>query len=354
MEIQNPVLCLTHSGRITTGRFCSREHLERRFSRSGRLENLPPLHHLRPQRIHRDGAISFYRLQFDCGRAMRILPLCVVKTKPRAQHVARLDDYRLLVAFEGSVECWRFHSPLGTMNPGAQAEYRVEHSFSHPLLCGIRTIYPLQRERVVLACSGPDAVLIFNWSTGRLERCLRMPADLYGHNYELSPEVDLHRNYIGNDRQTTHLNAAYPDPGGRRILVSTLIQGAIGCFDLETGGYRELARGFTGCHGARLDHRGQIYFADSCSGTLVFLDRDGTVSARFPTPSRWLHDALQLAPDIFALALADSNELRVVHLGTGELLFRQKFLTCPSLLLQPLYRLLPKWIGNSLQFLSLV
>ncbi len=354
MESQPLVLCLSHSSRITIRRFCSRQHLERRFSRPGRLEDLPPLHQLPHMRPHRHGALSFYRLDRLSDPSPRIEPLHVIKTKYRIQHAARLDERRILVAHEGSVARWRFEAPLLALRPESRAAYRVEHEFRHPLLCGIRTIHRMDGERVALACSAPDAVLIFNWASGQLERCLRMPADLYGQNYELAAETDLHRHYIGNDRQTTHLNAAFPEPGGTRILVSSLIQGAIGCFDLDSGAYRELARGFTGCHGARFDHRGQIYFADSCSGELVFLDDRGAAAHRFSTGSFWLHDAMELLPGIFAFAHADSNELRVLHLETGALLFQKKFLTCPNLLLQPLYRYLPGWIGNSLQFLALV
>ena len=45
--------------------------------------------------------------------------------------------------------------------------------------------------------------------------------------------------------------------------MSTLIQGAIGWFDLD-GAYRELLRGYAGCHGVRADLRtDQLFFCDT-------------------------------------------------------------------------------------------
>ena len=127
-----------------------------------------------------------------------------------------------------------------------------------------------------------------------IERSLRMPASLYGHNYTLTSEMDLRRHYIHDGCQTTHLNAASVDREGRRAVVSTLIQGAIGLFDLRTGDYQEIARGFVGCHGARFSDRDEIYLADSPRGCLIFLGPGGRVTRRFETGSLWLHDVQQI------------------------------------------------------------
>ena len=47
-------------------------------------------------------------------------------------------------------------------------------------------------------------------------------------------------------------NAAFADRTGRYLAVSTLIQGAVGVFDLEKGRYDEVTRGFVGCQ--QVDH----------------------------------------------------------------------------------------------------
>ena len=81
------------------------------------------------------------------------------------------------------------------------------------------------------------------------------------------------RDADGNDLQTTHINDASSMDGGSRVVVSTLIQGAIGVFDLGGGSYQEVTRGLVGCHAARVNDEGVIYFADNCGGALVELER---------------------------------------------------------------------------------
>jgi hypothetical protein len=137
--------------------------------------------------------------------------------------------------------------------------------------------------------------------------------------------MDLRRHYVGDDLQIAHVNAAFGDRTGRYVAVSTLIQGAVGVFDLETGRYEEVTRGFVGCHGARFDDRGNLYFADSTTGMLVTLTEEGKIARRFGTGSRWLHDVQQLRGSIYAFALADANELRVYDVEKDELLFRATF-----------------------------
>jgi hypothetical protein len=136
------------------------------------------------------------------------------------------------------------------------------------------------------------------------------------------------------------------------VAVSALIPGAVGTFDLATGGYRELARGFVGCHGARWGDGGGVYFADSPAGALVQLDGGGAVARRFETGSRWLHDVQQLAGSLYAFALADRNELRLYDVEKGTLLARRRLFTWPFGSLFSLARRLPFWLGNSTQALS--
>lgn len=331
-------LALTHSSRRTNLDRCSAEFLSRRFGDPRRLDRLPPFEILPPPKLLYSGAVSLFRVLEDDGR-FRLDRIGTVKDGEKIQHVALLDGGDLLVGFEHRVERWR-------------PPRRLVRRYGHPHLAGLHTVEPLDGGRAALSCSSPDAVLILDLESGEVERTLRLPADLYGRNYDLSADRDLRRHFIGDEQQTTHVNQAFPFDGGRRILVSTLIQGAVGVFDLATGAYEEMARGFVGCHGARVSEEGRIYFADSPNGHLVFLDERGAVTRRFDAGSRWLHDVQQIRGAVYAFALADSNELRLWDIDHGTLLARRRFFTWPVEGLFGVARRIPRWLGNSTQALS--
>ncbi|HKI01600.1 MAG TPA: hypothetical protein VKK31_06440 [Thermoanaerobaculia bacterium] len=333
----NPLgtLALTHSSRRTNLSRCSAEFLARRFGDPGRLDRLPPFESLPPPEPLYCGAASFVEILEDARGQLHFRPGASWKDREKVQHVVALGD-GLLVGFEQRVEL------LG-------------RRYEHPLLAGLHTVAPLPGGRALLSCSASDALLVLDLATGEVEKVLRMPANLYGRNYDLGPGMDLRRHHIGDEQQTTHVNAAHPFDGGRRAVVSTLIQGAVGVFDLETGAYEEIVRGFVGCHGARVSAAGEVYFADSTAGHLVFLDDRGRTARRFDTGSRWLHDVQQIRGSIYAFALADANELRVWDIDQGdcgELLYRRRFFTWPVEGLFGLARRAPFWLGNSTQALS--
>lgn len=330
-------LALTHSSRRTNLARCSAEFLARRFGDPARLQRLPPFDSLPPPQLLYSGAVSFFEILEDQG-SLRWRLRGTIKHREKIQQVARLADGDLLVGYEHHVERWRSR--------------RLIRRYEHPHLAGLHTVEPIDGDRAILSCSASDAVLVLNLGTGEVERTLRMPASRYGSNYDLTLEHDLRRHFIGDEQQTTHLNQAFPFDGGRRVLVSTLIQGAIGVFDLQTGAYEEIARGFIGCHGARVSAEGRIYFADSPAGHLVFLNGEGQVARRFDAGSHWLHDVQQIAGSVYAFALADANELAVWDIDRGKLLLRQRFFTWPVEGLFSLARRLPSWLGNSVQALS--
>ncbi|HEX4964122.1 MAG TPA: hypothetical protein VF173_25070 [Thermoanaerobaculia bacterium] len=343
------VLTLTHSSRTTNLARCSVQFLTRRFGDPARLRDLPPFESLPPAEVLYSGAVSFYRVWMDGGR-VRLEPFGQVRSRDRIQHVAILGADDLLAGFENRVERWHLRSPLGRRSLVA-SDIEVVGRFEHPHLVGLHTVEPLGDGRVALACSTPDAVLILDLESGGVERTLRLPPALYGQGYELRESDDLRRHAIPDEAQATHINAAHR-AGGSRLVVSTLIQGAIGFFDLASGAYEEICRGFVGCHGARVSAEGEVYFADSAAGTLVFLNSDGRIARCFGTGSRWLHDVQQLAGGVYAFALADSNELRVYDVASGELLWRRRFLLWPLPGMFGAARLLPGWLGNSVQALG--
>jgi hypothetical protein len=263
------------------------------------------------------------------------------------------------MGYEHRVVRWRPRAPLAELERITAADFQVTARCDHPHLAGLHTLDPLAGGPVALSCSAADAVLLLDPASGQVERTLRLPRDLYGRSYDLAPGMDLRRHYIHDELQATHVNAAFGDAAGRWIAVSTLIQGAIGVFDLQTGRYEEITRGFVGCHGARFDDKGNLYFADSTAGHLVVLTDDGKIARRFAVASRWLHDVQQIRGGaqggIQAFALADANELQVWDVERDEMIFREAF---------PVWAVAdpdhpdrggeapPGWIGNSVQALG--
>jgi hypothetical protein len=349
-------LTLTHSSRTTNLARCSVQFLTRRFGDPGRLRDLPPLATFGPAEVLYSGAVSFYRVSREAEGRVRLAVLGAIRHRDRLQHVVRYAAKgadELLAGFENRLERWRLRAPLEDLRRVTRKDVTVVRRYEHPHLVGLHTVEPLEGGRVALACSASDAVLVLDLASGEVERTLRLPASLYGAGYDLEG-ADLRRHAIGDEGQTTHVNAAHR-AGASGLVVSTLIQGAIGRFDLTagaSGAYQELCRGFVGCHGARVSAEGEVYFADSAAGLLVFLTPEGRIARRFATGSRWLHDVQQIAGSVYAFALADTNELLLYDVATGELLARRRFLIWPLPGLFAAARRFPGWLGNSVQALG--
>ncbi len=349
------ILILTHSSRVTDLRLCSRETLVRRYAAPDRLDRLPPFESLPPMTSSTNvGSLTAFRVSVATGSSFQIDDLGFLRDRHRPQHVAVLNPHEWVVGYEDNVELWSFSSPLSQLERLTRDRGRCVRTYGHPHLPGIHTVMRLDDDRVVISSSGSDAVLILNVRSGEIETTLRMPTELYGHNYELRQETDLNAHYIANDLQTTHINAASPMGDGSQVVVSTLIQGAIGIFNLSDGGYKEITRGFVGCHAARVNDDGYIYFADSCAGDLIELDERGTVRRRFETGSRWLHDVIQIAGPLYAFTIADRNELCIYDIETSECIHRRRFFGFGQAYnrLSHVLRYWPGWRGNSTQFLS--
>jgi hypothetical protein len=187
--------------------------------------------------------------------------------------------------------------------------------------------------------------------SGAVEAMHRMPESLYGANYALDQHSDLQAHYVSNDQQTTHINSVAP-AGDEKLLVSALIPGAIGVFDLRNGRYTEISRGFKGCHGARCCPDGQIYFSDSCCGCLVFIDEHGHVVQRFDLGSAWMHDAQSIGNGRYVAALADRNCCVVFDAAQGRIVQEVHFLPWKGKWASALWPASRAPLGRSVKFIT--
>jgi hypothetical protein len=295
------LLCVVHSDRPLEEPKTDINYLERRFGSPLRLPPTRPFETLKPARAFTVylGAITVYAIDEAGGRQPELV--CAFRPDTYKPSHAMWHHDRLWVLGTEHLEVYDAHLD----------SVRVMRD---PWLAGAHTIAPDGEGRVLVSCSASDAILMFDADTGELSHAWRVPENLYGRNYRLDRVQSVVDHYIDNDLQLTHVNSAWPWRGG--FLVSLMIQGAIGWSD-GNGGYRELVRGFVGCHGARVrSDVEEIYFADSCSGMLVFLDRQGGVIRRVGTGSRWLHDAVQIQGDLFAVAPFDHNEVVLLDVAT--------------------------------------
>ena len=191
-----------------------------------------------------------------------------------------------------------------------------------PGMAGGHTVSSEENGNVWVTSAPSNALFRLDLEAGTVVERLPMPA-IYGTGYEIGEDFDPLEHYIPTNLQPTHVNSAVPVNNG--LLVTTWIQGAVGFFDIERN-YRELIRGFTGCHGARIDpDSGHVFLSDSPTGLVWFVDFEtGAIRGRFETGSKWLHDADTLGNGVFACTLGDSNELVLVQAKNGSVLTRKR------------------------------
>jgi hypothetical protein len=298
--------CITHSDRPASLDRCDLNYLELRYSRPDRLPPTEPFESLKAAHYSSvyGGDITVYSL----GANGRDRPRRVARLRPetyKPQH-SIWHNGRLWVLGTEHVEVYD-HQLLN-----------IAH-IEDPWLAGGHTILPDGNGHLLVSCSASDSVLVIDERSLTVQRALRLPEELYGRNYPLARTDSVVEHYITNDLQITHVNCASPWRGG--ILTSSLIPGAIGWFDPQDR-YSELVRGYVGCHGVRESSAGEIYFCDSCLGTVVFLDTDLRIRNRIRTESFWLHDAVEVAPGLFALALFDKDEVRFIDANTRKVVHR--------------------------------
>ena len=303
---------LTHTSRNFDS--TCRENLVRRYTNPMRLSDLPPFEELSPPPADLySGGLSILELAVEGdGRAHMTARRCI-NSPFKIQH-ATLAGARLVLCFENFLAVLpSADAPLENVDLRPGSPWRIDDNW----FSGLHTVFAVNDDICIVSSSGSDAVLWVDLLNRKVIRRWRLPSDIYGVNYELTPAMSVSRHYIHNDIQLGHLNCAYPDGKGG-CYVSTLAQGDIGHVD-EQGRYSLLARGYVGCHGVRVALNGQdVYFSDSCGGRLMQLEPDGSVRERWSVDSSWLHDAEQADPDLYLFCLGDRNEVALVDVTDGQ------------------------------------
>ena len=311
-------LCVTHSSRPVDYNRCSPDFLTRRYASPDRLQNLPAFEELDEFRSNTyTGNITLW----ECKDIAREAPsfLMFIEGDYKAQH-AIVKDGQLIVCGLTFLEV-------------VDLRTRESRRISDPWFQDGHTVFPGSNGEVVVSCASSDSVLVFDLESGSLRKRLRVPEDLYGFNYTFNSETDVRQHHIPNDYQLAHPNCAYPFNDG--FLVSGLIHGSIGLFEKD-GCYREITRGYIGCHGVRTrsDLDG-VYFADSCNGSLVEMDWEGRIMRKFTVDSLWLHDVQWIGDNFYLFALSDRNRLELWDISSRTLIWQldmQKFGTAVQFL----------------------
>jgi hypothetical protein len=313
---------LSHSNRPVDFAQCSLDVLTRRYADPQRLDNLPALETLPALDTlrHFPAGLTLLTLTLEAERATLEPVATFDPPRLKVQHAAMVGDL-LVVCLEDAL--LTFDVPdFAALPPVLDIADAVR--IDDPWFSGLHTVFATGPERCIVSASAPDAVLEVDLARRGVVRRQRLPAALYGHNYVLTETSDLRDHYIANDLQLTHINCASPDGKGGTVL-STLIQGDIGLLD-AAGDYRILSHGHIGCHAARTTLGGDaVYFADTCRGTLVLIDRAGNELFRFAVDSRWLHDVQQVSGDLFLFCRGDRNRLDLVDIASGRIWLSEAF-----------------------------
>jgi len=306
-------LLLTHTSRSWDWTRTTREFIAQRAADKDRLRNLPPFEELPPSEDHLySGGLSILEVTVDERTADVTAKRCI-DSRFKIQH-ASLVGGRLVLCFENFLAVLpTIDAPVENIDLRPGSPWRIDD----PWFGGLHTVFPVSDDVCMVSSSGADAVLWVDLRQRQVIRRWRLPSEIYGVNYDLTPSMSVADHYIHNDIQLGHLNCAFPDGRGG-CYVSTLFQGDIAHVD-ENGRYSLLARGQVGCHGVRLAHnRRDLIFADSCGGRLMRIHPDSGPVELWDAGSQWLHDVGQVDDDLYLLCLGDKNQIALVDLSAGK------------------------------------
>jgi hypothetical protein len=304
-------IALTTCSRRFEPERCLQDYLKKRFSRPDRLTNLPPFNELPPRMEYPPcyGPLSILELR-QTKAWLEIVPIQCFDTPDTISHACVVGG-RLVLCFQNFIYVME---SLETAMDGVFFREDDPNLITDDWFLDLHTIFVVDDRTCIVSSSGADAVLWVDIPQRKVIRRWRLPAEIYGVNYDLAPGMSLHEHRINNDVQLGHLNCAYPDGNGG-CIISTLGQGDVGQVD-ASGNYKVLASGYVGCHGARyaLD-RSYIYFVSSCTGQLLRIGERGQIEEMIAVHSKWLQDVEQIKDDIFAFSLADRNEMSIIDVA---------------------------------------
>jgi len=335
MPKQNCLLLISHTSRPVDLEHCSLNFLTKRYKNPNRLFKLPSFETLPSIRAggfkSYKGSLSIFNLSLE-NQIISLKPLSFIDSQYKIQHAAFVGK-KLVICFEDFL--YVDENNLSEITDDLIANNK-ENQIHDNWFGGLHTIFPIDQDNCIVSSAATDAILIVDVNRRKVTQRLRLPSEIYGCNYFLTEKDSVIEHYIHNDLQLGHLNCAYPSVD-KKVYISTLIQGDIGCFDAN-GNYQRIYSGSVGCHGVRVDRENRyLYFADSCLGILHFLDFSGRTLYRYQVKSNWLHDVQQLSDDIFIFAVSDENSIVVIDVSIDKEIFRQEF----------------SQLGGSTQFLNL-
>lgn len=299
-------LLMTHSTRPFDSTRASVEFIARRYADKTRFANAPPFESFSSSSTQNflHGAITHCRLAIADG-VIQLETIRCIDAKELVEQASTVSG-RFVISCNGFLCALpSVSTALSGLEFAIGSPYRIDD----PWFSGVHSAVGTgEQDECVVSASGPDAVLWVDLKKKLVTRRFRLPESLYGLNYPLTPEMSVHDHYIPNDFQLGHLNSAYPDDAGG-CYITTLGQGDVGHFD-RAGRYELLATGYVGAHGVRQSNiTGSIYFTQSPLGTINQLQADGSVNVIANIDTAWLHDAQEIAPDLFLCMLVDRNEL---------------------------------------------
>ncbi len=297
------VLCVSHSSRGFLEARCAINALEKRFSPE-RLEKLPAFETVKSieSAVPFEGQLTLWKI----GRENQYQLQFVGEYKPayKVQSATFWGDY-LLVYGADRLEV-------------LDVDFKVTKVITDPWLAGGHTIYMDEKGFALVTSAPSNSVLRIDLEQGKVVERIPMPKK-YGEGYVLGTDDSVHQHFVPTDIQPTHVNCAYPLEKG--FLATLLIPGAV-CYFGEDRQSREIICGFRGCHGGKFDwETREMFFTDSPAGLVWWVDfKTGVIKERFQIESKWIHDAERVEDGIFAVGLADKNELQIFDRKTGKIL----------------------------------
>src|SRR5581483_10313384 len=188
---------VTHTSRSWDWKRCSRDFLRQRVSDPKRLSGLPAFELLPGYqgRLY-SGGMTLLDVDVDENEVRGAAQRCV-DSRFKIQH-ATVIGQRLVVCFEDFLAAFPEPDvPLSDIDLSPGSPWRVDDNW----FGGFHTVFPVDSDVCMVSSSGADAVLWVDLRLRKVVRRWRLPQEIYGFNYGLTPEMSVVDHYIHNDIQ---------------------------------------------------------------------------------------------------------------------------------------------------------